>query len=59
MMMIAFARPELPAWIRLWVGVDDGLVHREQMRADGHLMDRTYSEFDTSTRLIAPSTLSR
>lgn len=54
MSVIAFARPELPAWIRLWVGVGDGLVHREQMRADGHLMDRTYKEFNTSMALAPP-----
>ncbi len=54
MTVIAFVRPELPAWIRLWVGVHDGLVHREQMKAGGHLMDRTYTEFNTSMPLIAP-----
>lgn len=56
MTVIAFVRPELPAWIRLWIGVDDGLVHREQMRAEGHLMNRSYSEFDTSTPIVPPPT---
>lgn len=56
MTVIAFVRPNLPAWIRLWVGVGDGLVHREQMRAEGHLMDRTYSAFDTSAPVVPPAT---
>ncbi len=51
--IISFVRPDLPAWFRLWVG-DDGLVRREEMLAEGHLMDRTYSEFNTSPMLAPP-----
>jgi len=44
--VVAFVRPELPAWLRIWVGSSDGLVRREQMRADGHVMDHTWGGFD-------------
>lgn len=53
MTIISFARPDLPAWFRLWVG-DDGLVRREEMRAEGHVMSRIYGEFDTSPKLVPP-----
>jgi copper transport protein len=36
--VVGFVRPELPAWFRIWVGIDDGLVRRMDMRAEGHLM---------------------
>ncbi|HUP68470.1 MAG TPA: CopD family protein [Acidimicrobiales bacterium] len=52
--VISFVRPELPAWFRLWVG-DDGLVRREEMRAEGHLMSRTYNEFNESPMLAPPA----
>jgi len=53
MTVISFLEPDLPAWFRLWVG-DDGLVHREEMRAEGHLMDHTYADLNTAPALSAP-----
>lgn len=53
MTIISFVRPDLPAWFRLWVG-EDGLVRREEMLAQGHVMSRTYGEFDTSPMLVPP-----
>ncbi len=44
----------LPIWYRLWVD-DTGLVHRAEMRAEGHFMDHTYSGFDTPISIIAPT----
>ena len=41
--VIAFVRPDVPAWFRLWVGVADGFVRRQEMRAEGHIMDHRYS----------------
>ena len=43
--IVAFVRPDLPAWFRIWVGTD-GIVRREEMLAEGHLMVHTYSAFD-------------
>jgi hypothetical protein len=40
--IVAFVRPNLPAWFRLWVGVADGVVYREQMLAEGHIMNHRY-----------------
>ena len=53
MTVISFLDP-LPAWFRLWVGADDGVVHREEMRAEGHLMDHTYADLNTAPPLSAP-----
>lgn len=36
--VVGFVRPELPAWFQISVGIDDGLVRRMEMRAEGHLM---------------------
>ena len=46
--IVAFVRPEVPAWFRVWVDRSDGLVHREEMRAEGHLMDHQWTSFDQS-----------
>lgn len=53
--VIAFLRPELPAWFRVWVGVPDGLVRRQEMLTQGHLMDHTYRAFDEPVRIEAPT----
>ncbi|MGH9185479.1 MAG: hypothetical protein ACRD0U_06670, partial [Acidimicrobiales bacterium] len=53
--VVAFVRPDLAAWFRLWIGVDDGVVHRLEMRTDGHLMDQQISGFDEPTLIEAPS----
>jgi copper transport protein len=41
--IVGFVRPELPAWFRIWVGIDDGLVRRMEMRAEGHLMAQDWT----------------
>ena len=45
---------ESPAWFRLWVGAD-GLVHRAEMRAQGHFMDQRYSDFDAPFTIESPA----
>ena len=52
--VVAFARPELPAWFRVWIGIADGLVRREQMRAEGHLMDHIYRDFNQPMGIRPP-----
>jgi len=52
--VVAFVRPDLPAWFRLWVGQDDGLVRREEMRADGHLMDHEWGGFGVPVDIRPP-----
>jgi hypothetical protein len=52
--VVTFVRAGLPAWFRLWVGVRDHLVRREQMLAEGHLMTHVYSGFDRAARIHAP-----
>lgn len=56
MSVISLLEPDLPAWFRLWVGVDDGLVHHEEMRAEGHLMDHTYTDLNTAPPVSGPQT---
>ena len=51
---VAFVRPDVPAWFRVWIGTSDGLIRREQMRAEGHIMDHTYSGFDRATAIGPP-----
>lgn len=53
--VVSFLRPDLPAWFRLWIGSSDGLVYREQMRAEGHIMNHTYMSFDQISRLHPPA----
>jgi putative copper export protein len=52
--IVAFVRPDLPAWFELWIGDADGLVRREEMRAEGHLMQHDYSGFDAPTSIAPP-----
>jgi putative copper export protein len=52
--VVAFVRPQLPAWFRLWVGQRDGLVRRQEMLAEGHLMDHRYVGFDEPLDLRPP-----
>lgn len=47
-------RDNLPIWYRLWVD-ETGLVHRAEMRAEGHFMDHTYSGFDTPITITDPT----
>jgi copper transport protein len=52
--VIAFVRPDVPAWFRIWVGKSDGLVRREDMRAEGHIMDHTYSDLNGPISVTPP-----
>jgi hypothetical protein len=52
--IIGFVRPDLPAWFRLWVGIDDGRVRRMEMLAEGHLMDHAYRGFDQPIEIRPP-----
>ena len=44
--IITFVRPDVPAWFRIWVSQADGIVRREEMRAEGHLMDHTFADLN-------------
>ena len=41
-------------WFRLWID-GDGLVHRAEMRAQGHFMSHHYYDFDSPFTIEAPS----
>ncbi len=53
--VIAFLRPDVPAWFRIWVVESDGLVRREDMRAEGHIMDHTYSDLNGRIVVTPPT----
>ena len=44
---------QLPAWFRLWIDVE-GIVHRSEMRAQGHFMDHRYFAFDRDLEIRPP-----
>ncbi len=52
--VVGFVRPQLPAWFRLWVGREDGLVRRQEMLAEGHLMEHRYAGFDEPLDIRPP-----
>jgi copper transport protein len=52
--VVAFVRPDLPVWFRIWAGLADGLVRRHQMLAEGHIMDHRYSGFNEPVEIRAP-----
>ncbi len=52
--IVSFVRPDLPAWFRLWVRVSDRVVLRQEMRAEGHIMDDIYSELNGSIDIRPP-----
>ena len=52
--VIAFVRPDIPAWFRLWVGDADGLVHKLEMRAEGHIMEQAYADLNGPIAVIVP-----
>lgn len=52
--IVSFVRPNLPAWFRLWVRVSDGVVVRQEMRAEGHIMDDIYSELNEPVDIAPP-----
>jgi len=43
-----------PYWFRLWVDAD-GLVHRAEMRGQGHFMDQDFSAFDEPLTVDVPT----
>jgi len=43
-----------PYWFRLWVDAD-GLVHRAEMRGQGHFMDHDFSAFDEPLTVDVPT----
>src|SRR5216683_6038478 len=45
--------PQYPFWFRLWTDAD-GLVHRAEMRGQGHFMDEHYTDFDAPFSIEAP-----
>ena len=51
--VLAFVRPDLPAWFRLWVDAT-GRVQRLEMLTDGHLMDQHFDRFDAAAPVTAP-----
>lgn len=52
--VIAFLRPDVPAWFRIWVRRSDGVMVRMEMRAEGHIMDHTYSELNGPITITPP-----
>ncbi|MGH2698815.1 MAG: copper resistance D family protein [Actinomycetota bacterium] len=52
--IVSFLRPDLPAWFRLWVRVSDGVVVRQEMRAEGHIMDDAYSALNAPVDIRPP-----
>lgn len=55
--VVAFVRADVPAWFRLWIGTTDHLVHRMEMRAEGHLMRQHFVEFNAPVRILPPVNL--
>lgn len=53
-LIISFVRPDVPAWFRIWVSKADGIVQREEMRAEGHLMDHTFADLNDPISVQAP-----
>jgi hypothetical protein len=45
--------PQTPVWFRLWSDAS-GLVHRASMRAQGHVMDHRYTDFETPISIEPP-----
>ena len=43
-----------PFWFRLWADAD-GLVHRAEMRGQGHFMDEHYTDFDAPFTIQPPT----
>jgi hypothetical protein len=52
--IVTFVRPDVPAWFRVWVRQSDGIVVREDMRAEGHLMDHTFANLNGPISIQPP-----
>ena len=46
--------PQYPFWFRLWTDAD-GLVHKAEMRGQGHFMDEHYTDFDAPFSIEPPT----
>ena len=46
--------PQYPFWFRLWADAD-GLVHRAEMRGQGHFMAEHYTDFDAPFTIEPPA----
>ena len=44
---------QYPFWFRLWADAD-GLVHKAEMRGQGHFMDEHYTDFDAPFTIVRP-----
>ncbi|MGH2467824.1 MAG: copper resistance protein CopC [Candidatus Limnocylindrales bacterium] len=53
--VVAFVRPDIPAWFRIWIDPRDGLVHHDEMLAQGHIMEHDTSQFDTAAPVLPPA----
>ena len=51
--VVSFVRTDVTAWFRLWIDAR-GLVHREEMRAEGHIMDHRYVAYDHAPTIEPP-----
>ena len=52
--VITFVRPDVPAWFRIWVSQTDGTVQREEMRAEGHIMDHEFADLNGPVSVEPP-----
>ena len=52
--VLAFVRPDVPAWFRVWVRQSDGVIFREEMRAEGHIMDHAFADLNGPITVQAP-----
>ena len=52
--IIAFVRPDVPAWFKVWVSQSDGIIQREEMRTEGHIMDHTFADLNGPITLEPP-----
>lgn len=52
--MLTFVQPIYPAWYRVWLAKDTGRILRLEMRAERHVMDQVYSEFNEPVTIRRP-----
>ena len=52
--ILTFLRPDVPAWFRVWVNQSDGIIRREEMRAEGHIMDHTFADLNGPINVEPP-----
>ena len=54
--VVLSVRTDVTAWSRLWIDAR-GVVHREEMRAEGHIMDHRYVAYDQASAVESPRDL--